>query len=124
MWTQPQPLYRIIMSKVEGDAFVAASYNTAESSDTDKNVSVIFATGASLLATAALGLIAFVPLVWLAVLPLQLMAWVLRGLVFQYIGLSSIGAYVKLYREYSAAQSEGRLGRAEITPQVPMHSRS
>lgn len=46
VWTQPQPIYRIIMSKVEGDAFVAASYNTAETSDTDKNISVIFATGA------------------------------------------------------------------------------
>ena len=85
---------------------------------------VIVATGASLLAAAALGLIAFVPLVWPAVLALQLMAWVLRGLVFQYIGLSSIGAYVKLYREFAAAHAEGRLGRTEITPQLPLHSRS
>ena len=59
---------------------------------------VIFATGASLLATAALGLISFVPLLGLTVLPLQLGAWLFRGLVFQYIGLSSIGAYLKLYR--------------------------
>jgi hypothetical protein len=59
---------------------------------------VLFATGASLLATAALGLIAFVPLLGLTVLPLQLVAWLFRGLVFQYIGLSSVGAYLKLYR--------------------------
>lgn len=59
---------------------------------------VALATGASVLATAALGLIAFVPFVGLAVLPLQLLAWVFRGIVFQYLGLTSIGAYVKLYR--------------------------
>jgi hypothetical protein len=59
---------------------------------------VVFATGASLLATAGLGLIAFVPLLGLTVLPLQLVAWVFRSLVFQYIGLASIGAYLKLYR--------------------------
>jgi len=61
---------------------------------------VVAATGVSLLATAALGLIAFVPFVGLAVLPLQLLAWVFRGVVFQFIGLTSIGAYLRLYREY------------------------
>jgi hypothetical protein len=59
---------------------------------------VVFATGASLLATAALGFIAFIPLLGLTVLPLQLVAWLFRGLVFQYIGLASVGAYLKLYR--------------------------
>jgi hypothetical protein len=63
---------------------------------------VVFATGASLTATAALGLISFVPLLGLTVLPLQLGAWLFRGLVFQYVGLSSIGAYLKLYRSTSA----------------------
>ena len=50
------------------------------------------------MATAALGLISFVPLLGLTVLPLQLAAWLFRGLVFQYVGLASIGAYLKLYR--------------------------
>ena len=59
---------------------------------------VVAATGVSLLATAALGLIAFVPFVGLAVLPLQLLAWVFRGVVFQFLGLTSIGAYLRLYR--------------------------
>ena len=63
---------------------------------------VVFATGASLMATTALGLISFVPLLGLTVLPLQLGAWLFRGLVFQYVGLSSIGAYLKLYRSTSA----------------------
>src|SRR5262245_46703689 len=67
---------------------------------------VIAAPGVSLLATAALGLIAFVPFVGLAVLPLQLLAWVFRGVVFQFLGLTSIGAYMRLYRDFIA---EGRL---------------
>ena len=64
---------------------------------------VVFATGASLLATAALGLIAVVPFIGLTVLPLEILAWLFRELVFEYIGLASIGAYLKLYREYSMA---------------------
>lgn len=53
---------------------------------------------ASLVATAALGLISFVPLVGLAVLPLQVVAWLLRGLFFQSLGLAGLGAYLTLYR--------------------------
>ena len=63
---------------------------------------VIAATGASLLATAALSLVAFVPFVGLAALPLQLAAWLLRGIVFQYLGLTSVGAYLKVYRQMGA----------------------
>ena len=53
---------------------------------------------ASLLATAALGLIAFVPFVGLAALPLQVAAWVVRSFVFQYLGLTALVAYVQIYR--------------------------
>jgi hypothetical protein len=53
---------------------------------------------ASILATTALGLIAFVPLVGLAALPLQLIAWLLRGLVFEFVGLTALAAYVHVYR--------------------------
>jgi hypothetical protein len=67
---------------------------------------VVGATGASLLATAALGLISFVPLLGLTVLPLQLIAWLFRALVFQFIGLSSVGAYLKLYRGLEADAPE------------------
>ena len=66
---------------------------------------VIAATGVSLLATAAFGLIAFVPFVGLAVLPLQLLAWVFRGVVFQFLGLASIGAYLRLYREFAGSRA-------------------
>jgi hypothetical protein len=60
------------------------------------------ATIVSLIATTSLGLIAFVPLAGLAVVPLQLLAWLFRGLVFQYLGLSALCAYVTLYRRYTA----------------------
>ena len=63
---------------------------------------VALATGASVLATAALWLVGFVPFIGLTVLPLQLLAWVLRGLVFQFIALASVGAYLKIYRTGSA----------------------
>jgi hypothetical protein len=63
---------------------------------------VLLATGASVLATAALWLVGFVPFIGLTVLPLQLVAWVLRGLVFQFIALASVGAYLKIHRTESA----------------------
>ncbi|HEY5618152.1 MAG TPA: hypothetical protein VIK60_09410 [Vicinamibacterales bacterium] len=67
---------------------------------------IVAATGASVLATAALGLVAFVPFFGLAALPLQLLAWLLRGLVFQYLGLASVGAYLKLYRGFASAKDK------------------
>jgi hypothetical protein len=65
-------------------------------------VFVVGATLASALAWSGVGLIAFVPLVGLAVFPLQLAALVLRGLVFEYIGLTALSAYATLYRRYAA----------------------
>ena len=59
---------------------------------------VVLATVASVLATAALGFIGFVPIVGLAVLPLQLLAWLTRGLLFQFLGLAALGAYAGVVR--------------------------
>lgn len=70
---------------------------------------IVGATGASFVAAALLSLIAFVPFVGLAVLPLQLVAWLLRALVFQYVGLTSIGAYLSLYRRFAAQSAEDRI---------------
>jgi hypothetical protein len=81
---------------------------------------VIFATGASLLATTALGLIGWVPLFGLVFIPLSLLAWMLRALVFQYIGLSSIGAYLKLYREANPGLVEGRVHGHDRLREVPV----
>jgi hypothetical protein len=60
-------------------------------------VMVVGATLVSALAWSGVGLIAFVPLVGLAVIPLQLAALLIRGLVFEYLGLTALGAYVTLY---------------------------
>lgn len=59
---------------------------------------VALGTAASFLATAALGLIGFVPFVGLAALPLQVGAWMVRGLLFQFLGLTALVAYLRLYR--------------------------
>jgi hypothetical protein len=73
---------------------------------------VVAATGASLVAAAALSLIWFVPFVGVAVLPLQLAAGLLRALVFQYIGLTSIGAYLTVYRGFAGAVTADRVNVA------------
>jgi len=58
---------------------------------------VVAATVTSALAWSGVGLIAFVPVVGIAVFPLQMVALLLRGLLFEYIGLTALGAYVTLY---------------------------
>jgi hypothetical protein len=67
---------------------------------------VIATTFASALAWSGVGLIAFVPLVGLAVFPLQLAALLIRGLVFEYLGLTALGAYVALYVEHVGNRNE------------------
>lgn len=64
---------------------------------------MLMATGASILATAALGLIAFVPFVGLAALPLQVFAWLVRGVVFQFVGLTGVATYVRMHRVLQAS---------------------
>ncbi len=77
---------------------------------------VIAATFASALAWSGVGLIAFVPLVGLAVFPLQLAALVLRGLVFEYLGLTALGAYVTLYSGYLARRPAPSTARVSSSP--------
>ena len=87
---------------------------TPDHASADANVA---ATLASALAWSGVGLIAFVPLVGLAVFPLQLAALVLRGLAFEYLGLTALGAYLTLYQGYVAKRSEA-LGRSTLTSTV------
>jgi hypothetical protein len=75
---------------------------------------VVAATLASALAWSGVGLIAFVPLVGLAVFPLQIAALLVRGLVFEYIGLSALAAYATLYHRHLVAR--GRAIRADAVP--------
>jgi hypothetical protein len=64
---------------------------------------VVAATLASALAWSGVALIAFVPFIGLAVVPLQLFALLLRGVLFEYIALTALGAYVTLYRRDAVA---------------------
>jgi len=67
---------------------------------------MLMATGASILATAALGLIGFVPFVGLAALPLQVLAWLVRGMVFQFVGLTGVATYVRMHVALQTARVE------------------
>jgi hypothetical protein len=76
---------------------------------------VALATLASILATAGLGLIAFVPFAGLAVVPLQFAAWLVRGFVFQYLALTALGGYLSQYRLYARGASALR----DLAPGLP-----
>jgi hypothetical protein len=68
---------------------------------------VLAATAVSIVAAAGFGLIAFVPFAGIIVLPLQLLAWLLRGLVFEYIGLTALGAYLTHYHHLAGRTAAG-----------------
>jgi hypothetical protein len=82
------------------------------------------ATGASLVAAAALGVLTFVPLLGIAVLPVQLLAWLVRGLAFQFIDLAALSTYLRLYREGAWQRSHVRRGRRGVMSRaVPVAAR-
>ena len=54
------------------------------------------------MATAGLSVVAWVPLAGIIVLPLQLAFWIVRGLFFQYAGLTTLSAYQTQYRRFAA----------------------
>jgi hypothetical protein len=78
--------------------FLAREYRTVAFLFAALLTIVGLATIASILATTSLGVIGFVPIVGLAVVPLQLLAWLARAVLFQYLGLTALCAYVRLYR--------------------------
>jgi hypothetical protein len=77
---------------------------------------VVAATLASALAWSGVGLIAFVPLVGLAVFPLQLAALLVRGLAFEYLGLTALGAYLTLYQGHASQRAAALDGARIATP--------
>ena len=68
---------------------------------------LVLATGLSLMAIAGLGLIAFVPVAGLAVLPIQLGAAFFRSILFQWLGLTALGTYLTLYRRWATPEGGG-----------------
>lgn len=74
---------------------------------------MMMATAASILATTQLGLIGFVPFIGLAALPLQVFAWLLRGVVFQFVGLTGVATYMRIHVELS------KVPMVRTVPSVP-----
>jgi hypothetical protein len=81
---------------------------------------VVAATFASALAWSGVGLIAFIPLVGLAVFPLQIIALLLRGLLFEYIGLTALGAYVSLYGRCAAQSGASTFREAKLASRAQL----
>jgi hypothetical protein len=81
----------------------------------------VIATIASILATAGLGLINLIPLLGLAVLPLQIAAWLVRGFVFQYLALTALCAYLAQYRHYVSRQVPQHVPRVVGRPEGLAH---
>jgi hypothetical protein len=50
-----------------------------------------------------------VPFAGLAVIPLQIAAWLIRGLVFQYLSLTALGAYLSEYRAFTRRATKLRI---------------
>jgi len=73
------------------------------------------ATAAALVATAGLALIAWVPIAGLIVVPLQVVAWLVRGLIFQFMDLMTMVAYEAQYRRSSGVDA------ARSTPRLLVH---
>lgn len=61
----------------------------------------IVMTAVSLLAAGGIALVAWVPVVGLVVVPLQIAAWLFRGVLLQYVALTALSAYQTQYRRYS-----------------------
>jgi hypothetical protein len=80
---------------------------------------VAIATVGSILAAAGLGVIAFVPLVGLAVVPLQVAGWLLRGFVFQYLALTALSAYLTYYRHDRRGSAQPPAHLVEASDQFP-----
>jgi hypothetical protein len=72
------------------------------------------ATAAALVATAGLALISWVPIAGLIVVPLQVVAWLVRGLMFQFMDLTTMVAYEAQYRRYSDLDAERTAPRLRV----------
>jgi hypothetical protein len=68
------------------------------------------AMAVSVVTTAGLTFVAWVPFASLIAIPLQVVAWFVRGIVFQYVGLGALSAYQTQYRRFSGT------GRSVVTP--------
>jgi hypothetical protein len=108
----------LVAAAAEAGRFVRAEFRELAGMFGVILIVIVAATLASALAWSGVGLIAFVPLVGLAVFPLQIAALVVRGLVFEYIGLGALAAYATLYHRYLAEC--GRVARPSTARLKPL----
>jgi hypothetical protein len=59
------------------------------------------AAAASILVAGGLALVAWIPVIGLIVVPLQVAAWLVRGLLFESMGLTALVAYQTQYRRFA-----------------------
>ncbi len=77
------------------------------------------ATLASALALSGVSLIAFVPIVGVVAMPVYVVVLLVQGLVFEYVGLVALGAYVTLYRRFAPATLLAGVPQAVVPRQGP-----
>jgi len=75
----------------------------------------LLGTTASLTATGWLTVLSWIPLAGFLFVPLQAAAWLMRGLLFQYLGLTALAAYQTQYRRFAEP------ARAPASPPFRMH---
>jgi hypothetical protein len=63
-------------------------------------VLLLMALAVSILVAAGLTFVAWVPIIGLIGVPLQLAGWLVRGLVFQYVSISALASYQAQYRRF------------------------
>lgn len=68
-------------------------------------VLLLMALAISILVAAGLTFVAWVPIIGLIGVPLQLAGWLVRGLVFQYVSLSALASYQTQYRRFRQPDS-------------------
>jgi len=64
-------------------------------------VFLLLATAASVMTTAGLTLVAWVPIAGLISVPLRAAAWLIQGLLFQFLALTALSAYQTQYRRFA-----------------------
>jgi hypothetical protein len=62
---------------------------------------VLLATAGSVMMTAGLTFVAWVPVIGLIYMPLRAATWLIQGLLFQYVSLSALSAYQTQYRRFA-----------------------
>lgn len=69
---------------------------------------VMLAGAIALLVTGSLALVAWVPFLSLLAVPLQIAAWLIRGLLFQGLSVMAVASYQTQYRRFSPATTDVR----------------